>query len=269
MRPGDKVTTYNYLVCGECSFCRRARESLCLNYRGLPGLQIDGGYAEYVLLPAYNVVPLPDGIPFLDATIIPDATTTSYHVCNSRAQVRPGDSVMIVGAAGGVGVHMIQVARFFGGEVIAVDIDDAKLARTVEYGAAHRVNFRDPAAKEALLAATGGRGADVAVDLIGRPETVEWSLSALGRGGRLVLLTTFPGVTARLEPRHFVLEEITVTGSRYASRFEEDAAIDLVRHGKVRPVISEVVTLERVDELHDKLRRAEFFGRGAILPGAQ
>jgi D-arabinose 1-dehydrogenase-like Zn-dependent alcohol dehydrogenase len=268
LRPGDRVVNYVYLSCGSCAFCRRARESLCLNLRGFPGVDVDGGYAEYICLPAANLAPLPAEIPFVEATTIPDAITTSYHVCSARANVRPDGRVLVLGAAGGVGVHLLQMIRVFGGTAIAVDIDDVKLARSGDYGAARLVNFRDPGAWEAVLAATDGRGPDVIVDLVGRPETLEWSLYVLGRAGPLVLLTTFRDIGGTFTPRQLVLEEVTVTGSRYASKFELLAAIRLVRDGRIRPIVSEVVPLERVEELHDKLRRAEFFARGAALIGA-
>ena len=177
------------------------------------------------------------------------------------------DKILIKVEACGVGVHLVQMVRIFGGEVIAVDIDDTKLARVGEYGASSLVNFRDPSSRAAVLAATDGVGPDVVVDLVGRPETLEWGLAMLGRGGRLVLLTTFREIGITFTPRHLVLEEVTVTGSRYASKFELLAAINLVRDGKIRPVVSEVVPFERVEELHEQLRRAEFFARGAAVVG--
>lgn len=262
---GDRVLNYGYLNCGTCYQCSRGRQPLCTNLRGMPGVQADGGYAEYCVLPAHNWVNLPDDVSDLDASAIVDAITTSYHVISDRGQVRPGDIVTVIGAAGGVGIHLVQMARVFGGEVIAVDIDDAKLERTREYGAGTLINFTAGDVEERFQAATRGRGSDVVIDMVGRPETLEFAARALGRGGRGVFLTVFPGLSTPFEPRAFVNREAVLMGSRYASRSEMMKAIELVREKKIRPVVSEICTLEQVESLHDSLRAATFFGRGAIV----
>lgn len=263
-KPGDRVCNYAYLSCGRCRQCLRAREPLCRNLRGLTGVRIDGAYAEYCVLPEFNVVPLPDDVSFIDASAIVDAVVTSYHIISARANVRPGDVVTIIGAAGGVGIHLVQMARLFGGDVIAVDADDAKLERTREYGAMSTINFSSGDALAQLHAATQGEGSDVVVDMVGRPETLAWAQEALAPGGRAVFLTAFPGVKGEFEPRYLVMKEIALLGSRAASKFELVAAIELVRSGKIRPVVSEVCSLEEVETLHDRLRAATLFGRGAI-----
>jgi propanol-preferring alcohol dehydrogenase len=263
VRPGDRVVNYVYWNCGYCRFCLRKKEPLCLNLRGFPGVNLPGVYAEYHLSPAANLASLPDEIPLLDASAIPDAITTSYHVINSRGRVRPGDVVAIIGAAGGVGIHLCQMAKLFGGEVVAVDIDDAKLERTLDFGASAMVNLAKEGADEGLQQATGGYGCDVVVDMVGRPETAAFAQRSLARGGRAVFLTTFP-TEATFQPRHLVSHEAELIGSRYAAKHELLAAIELVRQGRIKPVVSDVVDLEEVETLFDRLRDAAFFGRGAI-----
>src|SRR2546425_5114593 len=114
VRPGDRVMAFFYLTCGRCEFCRAGRDSLCRDHQGNVGVHRDGGYAEFVALPEANVLPLPEGVPFVEGTAIPDAIATPYHVCASRARVHPGDRALVVGAGGGVGIHMLQMARPFG-----------------------------------------------------------------------------------------------------------------------------------------------------------
>jgi alcohol dehydrogenase, propanol-preferring len=264
VRPGDRVMAFFYLTCGRCEFCRAGSDSLCRDHRGYVGIHRDGGYAEFVTLPEANVLPLPEGVPFVEGTAIPDAIATPYHVCATRARVRVGDRAVVVGAGGGVGIHMLQMARLFGARVVAVDTDDAKLVRCRELGAEHAVNFRAPDAETQARAALGG-GATVAVDLVGSEETLPWAFGLLGRGGRMITLTTFAEVGFQVVPRRMVVDELEVLGSRYCSRAEVLTAARLVQEGRIRPVVSQAVPLENVETLHAMLREGRLFGRGAVV----
>lgn len=262
MQPGDRVVAYFYVTCGTCAMCRSSREPLCENFRGFLGSQWDGGYAEYMRLPARNCFKIPAEMDYVTATAVPDAVLTPVHVVRSRARVRPGDRVVVIGAGGGVGIHMVQVARLFGGEVWGVDANPSKRQDVLAAGATAAVEFQAIPA-EAMREMTGG--ATVVIDLVGRPETLSWSLQVLTRSGRLVLMTTFPGLTGVLNPRDLVLSEQTILGSRYASHYELGVAIDLVARGRIRPVITRTVPLERVEEVHQLLREGTLVGRGAVV----
>jgi propanol-preferring alcohol dehydrogenase len=259
---GQRVMAYFYLACGHCDYCRLAHEPLCRNLRGNVGVVTNGGYAEYAVLPAFNLLPVPDGLTPVEATAVIDAIATPLHV-SRRAGIGPVDRVLVIGAAGGVGIHMVQMARLFGATVIAVDVGAAKLAATHEAGATAAIDFTAPDAREALRAAAPA-GVTVAVDLVGKTETLAFALDALDRRGRLVMLTTFPGVMLNVPPRLLVRDEVAVMGSRYASRWEVSEAAALVAARRIRPVVSEVVPLERVGELHAKLRKGSLLGRGAV-----
>jgi len=261
-RVGDRVMAYFYLACGHCDLCRLAHEPLCRNLKGNVGVAVDGGYAEYCALPAFNLLPVPDGVTSVAATAIPDAIATPLHV-SRRAGIAPGDVVMVVGAGGGVGIHMAQMARLFGARVIGVDAGEAKLAAAREGGAEAVVDARKGDAADAVRAAAAD-GPTVAVDFVGSRETLALCLDTLGKRGRLVCLTTFLGVSAEVSPRRLVHDEISVIGSRYCSRWEMARAGELVAEGRIRPVVSEVVPLERVGDLHAKLRARTLIGRGAI-----
>lgn len=263
LRPGDRVMAYFYLTCGSCDFCRAAHEPLCRNLRGQVGVARDGGYAEYLALPAANLLPVPDGISAVDATAIPDAIATPFHV-SRRAGIGPGDIVVVVGAGGGVGIHMVQMARLFGADVIAIDIGEEKSKATRDLGAAAAFDFRSPDLVHSVRSAASP-GVSVAVDLVGSRETLTFCAEVLGRRGRLVLLTTFPGVLTEIAPRRMVHDEISILGSRYASRWELFQAARLVAARRITPVVSEVVPLSRVGELHAKLRAGTLLGRGAIV----
>jgi len=263
VRPGDRVMSYFYLTCGRCDLCRSGREPLCRNHGGYVGVHRDGGYAELVALPEANVLPLPDGVPFVGGTVIPDAVATPYHVCASRADVRVGDRVLVIGAGGGVGIHMVQMARLFGGRVVAVDRDDAKLEHCRRLGADAAVNITAPDAHDRARTALDG-GATVAIDLVGSRETLAWAFGLLGPGARMVMLTTFEGAGLDVVARQMVMGELTLLGSRYCSRPEVLAAARLVRDGAITPVISQVAPLADVEGLHGLLRAGSLLGRGAV-----
>jgi len=260
---GDRVMAYFYLTCGHCEFCRLAHEPLCRNFGGYVGVTRDGGYAEYVALPAANWLPVPEGIPAVEATAIPDAIGTPFHVCR-RAGIGPGDVVMVVGAGGGVGIHMVQMVRVFGGEAIGIDLGEPKLGAIRRAGAMAAIDFRWEDCADRVRAAAPS-GVSVAIDFVGQPQTLAFCLQALDRRGRLVLLTTFPGVEFPVSPRGMVIDELTILGSRYTSRWELLQAARLVAQGKIRPVVSQTVSLENVQAIHAKLREGTLLGRGAIV----
>jgi propanol-preferring alcohol dehydrogenase len=261
-RVGERVMAYFYLACGQCDLCRLAHEPLCRHLRGNVGVATHGGYAEYCALPAFNWLPVPAGLSPVAATAIPDAIATPLHV-SRRAAIAPGDVVMVVGAGGGVGIHMVQMARLCGARVIGVDVGPAKLAAAREAGAAEALDVTAGDAR-AALAAVAPAGPTVAVDLVGQRETLAFCLETLDRRGRLVVLTAFRDVVAEVSPRRLVQTEISVLGSRYASRWEVARAAALVAEGRIRPVVSEVTPLERVGELHARLRARTLIGRGAV-----
>ncbi len=263
LEEGTRVMAYFYLSCGSCDFCRLAHEPLCRHLRGQVGVASDGGFAEYAVLPVFNALPIPKGLDPVQATVIPDAVATPFHVCR-RAGIGPGDAVLVVGAAGGVGIHMVQMARAFGAEVVAVDRGAEKtevLRRMGGVAVDAEAGELGPLVREAA-----GHELTVAVDLVGTPETLQACLDLLGPRGRLVLLTTFVGIHLSVSPARMVAGELTVLGSRYASRWEVQQAARMVREGRIQPVVSDVRPLEEASFLIGKLREGTLVGRGAVVP---
>jgi D-arabinose 1-dehydrogenase-like Zn-dependent alcohol dehydrogenase len=262
-RVGELVMAYFYLCCATCRRCRAGSESLCERLAGYVGVQRDGGYAPWVVLPAINALPLPAGIDPVLATAIPDAIATPVHIA-TRAAIAPGERVAVIGAGGGVGVHMVQVARNRGAEVLGLDVGAAKLLFLREELSVEAADSSDFDSVP-LAQGSGSTGLDVVVDLLGTEASLSWALRCLRSGGRLALLTTFVGVSIPLDPRELVLREISVVGSRYAGRAEVLAAAAMVADGSVRPVVSRQVTLAGVEGLHDELRASLLLGRGALV----
>lgn len=186
IKEGDRVNVHYVISCGDCFFCRTGRENLCEKYQMI-GKDVDGGMAEYIAVPARNVLRLPDAIPFEQGAIMSCAVSTAYHALK-RGRVSSGDIVVICGI-GGLGIHAVQLAaKIFGaGAVIAVDVLDEKLALAKRLGADHVVNFarEDPWKKIGEI--TSGRFADVVLDFVGFRKTIQKGIDCVGKGGRMVL----------------------------------------------------------------------------------
>lgn len=260
---GRRVVGYFYLSCGTCPECLAGRESRCRRLAGWVGVHRDGGYAPYAALPAFNVLPVPEELDPVAATTLPDAIATPVHVCRLRARVSPEDRVAVIGAGGGVGIHMIQVARLHGAEVAGLDVSDAKLAAIEELGALP-VRSKDFAGLDPESFWPRKRPT-VVVDLIGTDESLAWSAEALDSGGRMIVLTTFRERRFAADPRRLVFREAAILGSRYASRAEVGFAAQLVASGRVRPVVGGIVGPEGIPALHSQLRKGELVGRGALV----
>jgi propanol-preferring alcohol dehydrogenase len=259
---GQRVMAYFYLVCGACEACRSGHESRCRNLAGWVGVHRDGGYAPYTVLPARNAILLPESVPAAEATAIPDAIATSLHVCRTRAGVQAGDRVAVIGAGGGVGIHMVEMAALFGGRVTGLEASERKFDAIRRMGGTPIPSASFDAID--LTPVWGENQADVVIDLLGSRASTAWGMGALALGGRLVVLTTFRDVDVALSPRDLVLRETTILGSRYASRGELVEAADLVASGKIHPVVSQVVPPERIEDVHGALREGTLVGRGAV-----
>ena len=268
---GERVVCHFYLTCGACRFCRSGRETLCTAFRGFVGQASDGGYAEYMALPARNVTPIPAGVSDVDAAIASDAIATPYHACREEARVGPGDTVLVVGAGmlrrvqlvvGDVDTHHPAAAQL--GHLHAVDADAAAGADAVVDGRAG-----DLAAQ--VRALTGGRGVDAAIDFVASQETLEAALASLARAGRLVIIGSRPpavfGVEAtfRVDPGRMLYDMLEIHGSRYVTLTEIQQTLELLRLGRIRPVISRTFPLEGAEEAHELLRKNALIGRAALL----
>lgn len=258
---GRRVAAYFYLVCGECPACLDGREPHCSNFAGWVGVHRDGGYAPRVTLPARNAIPLPEELDPIAATVVPDAVATPVHVA-ARAGIHQGDRVIVFGAGGGVGIHMVQVAQHLGAVVAGLDVVDEKLAQIERLGAIP-VRSDDLAALDPARVFAAGPPT-VVVDLLGTAASARWSIDGLDMGGRLVALTTFRDRGLEVESRELVFRELSLLGSRYSHRRQLAEAAELVATGAVEPVIGTVRGPAEVLEIHEMLRSRTLIGRGAL-----
>lgn len=210
VRKGQRVLLPAVLTCGKCVYCRDGRENICSDMKML-GNHFDGAYAEYVAAPAKDALDLPESLPLEEACIIADAVSTPYHAVKNRAKVRPGDTVVVFGC-GGVGINAVQLASAAGGYVIAVDINERKLQWATEFGAAKTINATkvERVSKE-VKKLTGG-GADIAMEVIGNPKTIEEAFESVRIGGRLVVVG-YTNEAVSIVAGKIMFKEIEIVGS--------------------------------------------------------
>lgn len=262
-RVGERCLVYFYLNCGTCRFCLANRETLCLNHRGMVGAVVDGGYADYICLPADNFIPIPAEMSFEAAAVTADAICTPWHCFTKRVRVTPLDDVLIIGAGGGVGIHAVAIAKLFGARVLAVDVSEEKLELAYKTGADRVIHARKEPVAERVRQLTDGKGADVCVDFAGYPETIQNGLESLAVAGTLVIIGAQPGDTV-FQARNLIRTEQVITASRYATKLEMRETIALVAAGKVKPVITRRVPLEQVEEVFDLLTEQRLLGRAVV-----
>lgn len=261
LQVGDAVTVYYYLTCGICKFCRGGKETLCLNSNGNVGVHINGGYAEYIKLPAQNFIRLPMEIPWVDASIIADAVTTPWKVMKMKAGVKPLDDVLIVGAGGGVGIHAVAMAKLFGARVIAADISEEKLEGAKKWGADDLIDTRRVSMHREVKRITENKGVEAAVDFVNITETLESCLKSLAPAGKLICMT---GGIFQVNTQMLVDNELEITGSRYVTKQELIESIELVKQGKIKLMVSKRFPLEQADLAHKMVDEHKVVGRAVL-----
>jgi propanol-preferring alcohol dehydrogenase len=262
---GDPVTAHFYLFCGHCRKCLGGLEPLCENNMGYVGAACDGGYAEYIKLPARNFIKLPDGLDHKEYApeigVVTDALATPYKVLR-RGQVKPGEWVAVIGAGGGLGIHQVMLAKWARARVIAVDTDAAKFDACRKAGADKVINPAEADMTEALMDVTGG-GVDVAIDYVSVSATLNGAIAALAPGGRLVTLGG-AGQDLTANARNLLLKEQSLLGSRYVTRTEIIETLELCARREIWPIVTEIRPLEDAEALHAMVENGEITGRAAV-----
>ncbi len=255
---GDRVALVPGTWCGNCFACMDGRSELCENGYGL-GITGEGALAEYIKVPAQNLVRIPTGVPYEQAAIITDAVATPYHAITGVGKLRAGETIALFGA-GGLGMQAVQIARMEGASrIIVVDLRDDALERARQFGADDVINASETNPVEAIRQMTGGRGVDMSVELVGYAKTVEQATRCLRPGGRAVICGV--GIEkAQLPPQVlFVQKAYQVLGSYGMSRNDIKVLLDLVASGRLdlAPSITHTFPLEQVNEalitLRDKI----------------
>lgn len=253
---GDRVLIPAVLSCGTCRYCRRGRENICDNLVML-GNNMDGAYAEFVVVPASQLIAVPASIPLERASIIADAVSTPYHAVKHRGRVQPGDIVAVVGC-GGVGLNVVQCATLAGARVIAIDVSEQRLDIARTLGAVETVNPNEVERIDRHVRKLTDGGVDVAFEAIGNPKTIRVAFSLLRRGGRLCVIG-YSADEVTLSAAKLMYFELEVVGSLGCGAGEYPEIIGLVEAGRLRLdiIVSGCIPLDDINDGFDRLRRGE------------
>ena len=264
LSPGQRVIVNPSLSCGHCEYCIQGQDSLCDSYRIL-GEQADGGYAEYLALPAGNLHLIPEGFSFEEAAAVPLVFQTAWRMLISRAQLKAGEDILILGAGGGVASAAIQIAKLCGARVWATSSSEAKLERARELGADVLINYRKSDFAKEIWRLTDKRGVDVVLDNVGQA-TWEQSLRSLAKNGRLVTCGATSGPRPPTDLRLVFWRQLQIFGSTMANRHEFSQVLQLVWRGKLKPVVDRTFPLGQAAAAQRALEAGEHFGKLVLVP---
>jgi NADPH:quinone reductase-like Zn-dependent oxidoreductase len=257
--PGQRVTINPGWWDTTCEYCLRGDHSLCVNFK-LFGEHLPGGCAEFIRVPARNVLPIPNDFSFEEAAAAPLAFLTAWRGLISRGRVRAGEDVVVLGAGSGTSTAAIQVAKYAGARVFATSHSDEKLARARELGADVLINYSKQEWEREVWLATNKRGADVVVDAVGEATWLK-SLRALCKGGRLITYGATSGPNPKEEIRQIFWKQLEIIGSTMSSQSEFLDVMKLVFRRALWPVVDVVMPLENARDAHQRLANNEQFGK--------
>lgn len=264
VRAGDEVMLQPGVSCGHCIECLSGRDNLCPEY-DMIGYRRDGGYAELVAAPGVNVIRKPENLSWEEAAALPLVTVTAWHMLVGRAQVQPGEDVLIHAVGSGVGSIGIQVAKLRGARVIATAGSDEKLARARELGADEVVNYTREDWPREVRRLTGKRGVDVVFEHTGA-ETWPGSIAALAKSGRLVTCGATSGYDARTDIRQIFYRHLSLLGSFMGSKAELLAAMKFIERGVIRAVVDRTLPLAEARRAHELMQDRAQFGKLVLIP---
>ena len=258
-KTGDEVIVAPSYSCGLCVACLSGNDPLCRNF-GLFGETVSGGAAEKVAVPVRNLIRKPAGLSFAEAAAIPLDMLTAWHMLIARAQLRPGETVLIQAGGSGVGSAAIQIAKLWGAVVYTTTSTAEKASRAKALGADETILYTEVDFLDEVRRLTKKRGVDIVFEHVGG-ETFERSLRALAKGGRLVTCGSTSGAEVNVNLRLVFFKLLSILGSTMGSLAELHEIMKFVEAGKLRPVIDRVLPLSEVAEGHRILEAREAFGK--------
>jgi NADPH:quinone reductase-like Zn-dependent oxidoreductase len=247
------------ISCGRCRYCLAGEQSMCLQF-GVLGEHLDGTQADYAVLPASNLAPIPDGLGFDEAAAFPLVFSTAWRMLISKARVHPGEWVLVWGIGGGVASAALELCRVVGARAIVTSSSDAKLEWARERGAEATINHARDDVADAVRTITLGRGADVVIEHVGK-DTWGTSIGVLRKGGRLVITGATSGGNPPAGLHRIFWKQLDIHGSTMASDAEFRAVCNLMATGKVRPTVDSVLPLEQVAAAHVRLEAGDQLGK--------
>src|SRR5215813_8092332 len=262
---GDRVLLQPGLYDNVCEFCRGGEQSLCVQYKIL-GEHTPGTFAEYVVVPARNVFPIPGTLSFEEAAAFPLVYQTAWRMVVTRAGLRPGQTILIHGAGGGVSGACLEIALLCGGRVFVTTRGEEKLRRVRQSGAEWVFDYGSGDVARAVRAQTGKRGVDVVIDSVGE-QTWMSSLKSVAKGGRIVTCGATTGPNPKEELRLVFWNHISILGSTMANDHEFRALLSAVAAGKLKATIDRVYPLSKAPEAYRRMEEGNQFGKIVLSVG--
>jgi 2-desacetyl-2-hydroxyethyl bacteriochlorophyllide A dehydrogenase len=259
VKVGDRVFVSPGISCWTCDQCKAGRDNMCKSY-GLVGAMMHGGYAEYVKVPARNVLPIPGSLSFEQAAAFPLVSVTAWHMLFPLADVKQGETVLIMGAGSGVGMIAVQMAKWAGAKVITTVGSDEKIEKAKAIGADEVINHSKEKVAARIRELTHGHGVDVVAEHIG-PDVWDVCMESLGKGGRLITCGATTGAEVKLNLRYVFSRQLTIKGSYMGTRAELVKAAELVGQGKLKLVIDRTFPLAEARAAQELLLSRKFFGK--------
>ncbi|HEV2288527.1 MAG TPA: zinc-binding dehydrogenase [Candidatus Acidoferrales bacterium] len=259
IRAGEKILLQPGVSCGRCAACLAGNDNLCRKYT-LLGYLVNGGYAEYVVAPARNVMAMPAGLSFEEAAAIPLVFLTAWHMLVTRAKLQAGEDVLILGGGSGVGSAGIQIAKVLGARVIATVGSEEKAEKARALGADDVIIHTKENFQAKVKELTAKRGVDVVFEHVG---TATWpqSIASLAVNGRLVTCGATTGFDAKIDLRFLFSRHLSILGSYMGSKAELFPVLELVARKLVHPVVDKIFPLAEARAAHERLESREQFGK--------
>ncbi|MGB7701888.1 MAG: alcohol dehydrogenase catalytic domain-containing protein [Pseudolabrys sp.] len=264
---GDRVATVQrYHICGACRYCRTGRETLCPERKFTGDWGMVGGYAEYVAIEDDNVALVPEGVELQDAAIVACAIGTILNAIREVGKLQPGETALVTGAGGGLGMHAIQLARLAGALVIAQTTSPEKADQIRALGA-HTVivHSRGEDFSNAVKKANGGLGVDVAIDNVGS-QLFESIRRSMGIGGRWIMIGQLTGEFVPFNPAQLFLKNVSMLSATSTTRKQLDDCLALVARGVIKPFVSLALPLEQAAQAHELVETGKSSGRIVLRP---
>jgi alcohol dehydrogenase len=267
VKVGDDVVVHCGLSCRECYYCTRGEEFFCPQFKiwGFQTGPLDGAHAEYCKVPAANVLPKPKSLSHAEAASVPLVLVTVWRMLVTRARIQAGDHVLIWGAAGGLGVMAIQVAKLYNAHPIAVASSDEKLEMCRKLGARHLINRKKQDIFQEVRKITGGKRADIVFEHTGA-DTWPISMQCLKWGGTIVTCGATSGYEAKLDIRLLWNKQQNYLGSHLGNKGELLDAMRFVELGQIKPVIDEILPLSENAKAQGLMEANAASGKIVMIP---
>lgn len=260
VRLGDRVVVAPRLTCGQCRHCVAGDEELCIT-PGMLGSTTNGGYAEFIKVPAVNAMPLPDNITYEEAAALPTVFIPCWHMLIRRAALRPWETVMVISASSGVGSAAIQVAKqVIGSRVIATTSSDEKALKAKELGADEVIQSGTEDVAQRVKELTDGRGVDVVVDHVGA-DVWPATFASLAPGGRYGICGVTSGYRADLQMGMLFVRNQSIYGVFMGRKEDLRQIVTMAANGIIHGVVDRTFPLREAVKAHDALEERNFFGK--------